>query len=261
MKIHQIRNATLKLTYCDKVFLIDPWLMPKGAFGTFQMLPLYRCPDPAMETIPMPMCDLPMSVEEVLDGVDAYIITHVHPDHIDMSFDGIVGTSLDKSVTTFVQNESDCAVMQQNGFKDVRVLTQETQFDGVSLCKTEGLHGTIKPCGDSCGVVFKADGEKVLYVAGDTVWFEGVEKALVKHAPDVIIVNACAATLIDEGRLIMDVGDIEKVRQEAPDAVIVASHMDTVPHATLTRKTLQEALAKRAVQDVIIVKDNETLSF
>ena len=30
MKIQQIRNATLKLSYGGKVFLIDPWLAAKG---------------------------------------------------------------------------------------------------------------------------------------------------------------------------------------------------------------------------------------
>lgn len=30
MKIQQIRNATLKITYGDTVFLLDPWLQDKG---------------------------------------------------------------------------------------------------------------------------------------------------------------------------------------------------------------------------------------
>lgn len=31
----------------------------------------------------MPMVDLPMPKEELLKGVDAYIITHFHPNNID----------------------------------------------------------------------------------------------------------------------------------------------------------------------------------
>ena len=36
MKIHQIRNATIIVTYNDKRFLIDPWLMPKGFMPGFE---------------------------------------------------------------------------------------------------------------------------------------------------------------------------------------------------------------------------------
>ena len=33
MKLTQIRNATNRLEYADKTFLIDPWLMPKHQFS------------------------------------------------------------------------------------------------------------------------------------------------------------------------------------------------------------------------------------
>ena len=33
MKIQQIRNATLKINYAGKFFLIDPWLVEKNKFG------------------------------------------------------------------------------------------------------------------------------------------------------------------------------------------------------------------------------------
>lgn len=33
-QIQQIRNATIKLSYGGYIFLIDPWLAPKGATGS-----------------------------------------------------------------------------------------------------------------------------------------------------------------------------------------------------------------------------------
>ena len=36
MKIHQIRNATIIITYNNKRFLIDPWLMPKDFMPGFE---------------------------------------------------------------------------------------------------------------------------------------------------------------------------------------------------------------------------------
>ena len=39
MDIQQIRNATLKIVYQGKTFLIDPWLCGKGSFGSFEDIP------------------------------------------------------------------------------------------------------------------------------------------------------------------------------------------------------------------------------
>ena len=96
MKITQIRNATNRLVYAGKTFLIDPWLSPSHMF-TFADVPghPYHIPDQVKEHLPMPFYDLPMSTEEILKDVDCVIVTHLHPDHIDISFaDGTVGAPL-----------------------------------------------------------------------------------------------------------------------------------------------------------------------
>ena len=98
MKIQQIRNATMRIEYAGKTFLTDPWLAAKGTMGTFRaMQDVFRCEADKLD-IPMPMTDLPMPREDVLQGIDAYICTHVHPDHIDMTPDGDVGTYLNKEL-------------------------------------------------------------------------------------------------------------------------------------------------------------------
>ena len=50
MKLTQIRNATNRLEYADKTFLIDPWLMPKHQFS-FVDIPgkPYHVPDEMKE--------------------------------------------------------------------------------------------------------------------------------------------------------------------------------------------------------------------
>ena len=59
MNIQQIRNATLRITYAGKTFLIDPWLAGKGEMGTFRSLGgLFRCESDKWD-VPMPMCGLP----------------------------------------------------------------------------------------------------------------------------------------------------------------------------------------------------------
>ena len=121
MKIQQIRNAMVRIRYAGKTFLTDPWLAPRGSMGTFRDYPMFRC-RPERLDLPLPLCDLPMPVADILTGVDAYIVTHVHPDHIDMAADGSVGAPLDNAIEC-VTAEPDpekrlirTAVYVQNGF-------------------------------------------------------------------------------------------------------------------------------------------------
>ena len=261
MKIQQIRNATLKLTYGGKTFLIDPWLIGAMKFGRFIDIPgkPFSTPDPVREQIPMPLCDLPASVEEILRGVDYYIVTHIHPDHIDMAPDGTLGKPLDKNVPVFAQNDADAEALERSGFKFVEILG-ENILDAIKLTKTPARHGTVTPCGEACGLIFQAPDEKTLYLAGDTVWFGGVRDLLKTFRPDVVIVNACAAELKGNGRLIMNDEDIDCITQTLPPAQIIVSHMDNVAHATITRHEMRGLLARRGV-DYLMPADGETLEF
>ena len=152
--------------------------------------------------------------------------------------------------------------MKVSGFTDVRLLSEQgTTVQGVKLTKIAGCHGTIEPCGPSCGVVLEAEGEPTVYLVGDTVWFDSVEQALRTYRPAVIVVNACAAYLKKNGRLIMNADDIELIRRVCPDAWIIASHMDTVAHAALTRYSLRLVLEAKGLDNVYIPDDGETYVF
>lgn len=255
MLIHQIRNATLIITYKDKKFLIDPWLMPKDYMPGFEMA--------VNANVRQPRVELPLSVEKIVD-VDAVILTHFHPDH----WDEFATKAIDKKIPFFVQNEVDQKQIQSLGFSDVRVVSVSgTEFDGITLYKTFGQHGKreiIKPlceqvnmAYDAMGVVFKAKNEKTLYVAGDTIWCEEVVEAIDKFAPDVIVVNACGATLLNGERIIMNDEDVKTLTEYAPKAVIIASHMDTVSHLTVTRNDIR----KMKLNNVLVPEDNEIMEF
>lgn len=125
-----IRNATGKLTYNDTTFLIDPFFAAKNSFpgfeGTFN----------SQQRVPL--VDLPKSVNEILNDVDAVVVTHTHPDH----WDEAAAKSINKDTPIFVQNASDQALIQSQGFKDVRVLSDTATFEGVTLSHRNATHGT-----------------------------------------------------------------------------------------------------------------------
>lgn len=283
MKFQQIRSATVKIEYAGKTFLVDPWLTRQHLSGCFAVMPLlvamnrkgdprkkpvidhsatWKVADPRHTWIMVPRCPLPMPVKEINRGVDYYLCTHVHMDHIGLSPSGKGCERMDKRIPIFAQSQQDADYLAYSGMKDVRVLWKVARLGDMELIKVKAVHGTEKPCGDASGYIFRSPGEKTLYLCGDTVWCPEVKETIEQYRPQVIITNNCAAVLRDYGRLIMDDADLYEVYKAAPDAAIIASHMDNVPHATLTRKTLREKLAARGIsQAILIPEDGESYEF
>lgn len=150
------------------------------------------------------------------------------------------------------------------GFEHVAAFESESMTIGdVAIHKTKAVHGdndaVVKKMGEVCGYVFEAPGEKCLYFAADTVYCPEVEQAIRKYHPEVIILNCCEATT-PLGRLIMNLSDVEKVCQAAPDAIVMASHLDSVNHALLTRKDIKAFADERGLSMLRVPEDGECLS-
>lgn len=264
MQIQQIRNGTNKIIYGDRTFLMDPYLGEKGALGALAEVSgqPYKTPDPVKMQLPMPFYSLPDTIEEILAGVDYYLFTSLAADHIDRAADGTVGALLDKKIPALVQNETDAALLRKSGFADVQVVSEDgTELGEITLVKTAACHGKIIPTGDTMGVVFLKEGEKALYVAGDTIWYDGVRQVLQDFKPRVVVVNGCAATLLGCGRLSMDDEDIESVSRNLPDAVVYVTHMDNDAAACITRHEMRGRLTSRGVTSYIMPRDGQIIHF
>lgn len=260
VQLQQIRNATVKITYGDTTFLIDPMLSKKGTYPGFE--------DTYRSNLRNPLVDLPMSVEDVLAGVDAVIVTHTHLDH----WDDATQEALPKGIPLFAQNQADATLIRTQGFTNVRVLSDTAEFGGVKLNKTGGQHGTDEMfavpevatfLGDAMGVVFEAPGHKTLYLVGDTIWRNEVDQALTQYAPEVIVINAGYATMSDyDGSIIMGKEDVVRAAKAMPDATIVATHMDAINHMAQTRVELREFAQQNGVADrVEVPEDGESVKF
>jgi len=260
LNLQQVRNATVKITYGDTTFLIDPMLAKKGAYPGFENT--YR------SNLRNPLVDLTESPEQVIAGVDAVIVTHTHLDH----WDDAAQKALPKDIPLFAQHEEDAQLIRSQGFKNVRVLTNEAEFGGVKISKAGGQHGTdemyavpalAKPLGEAMGVVFQAPGYKTLYLAGDTIWRPEVDQAIEKFQPEVIVLNAGKAKMSGyEGSIIMGEEDVLRATQVAKDAKIVAVHMDAINHMSLTRDELRSYVQKHGIESrVDIPADGAALQF
>ncbi|MGJ9385943.1 MBL fold metallo-hydrolase [Salipaludibacillus sp. CF4.18] len=244
MNIQQIRNATLVIKYAGKKFLVDPFLGEKGAYPPF--------PNSARQDQNNPLDSLPVPINEIINDIDAVIVTHLHLDH----WDDAAKEALPKEIKLFVQNEDDAKEVQSAGFQNVEVLQGDTIFEGIRLIKTKGEHGRgamVNLMGQVSGVVFKHQDEKTLYVAGDTVWFEGVLETINAYKPGVLVVNAGDNQFLEGGSIVMGKEDVYEVHQAAPDATIIAVHMESANHWGLSKEELKNFVVEKGFSSQVFV--------
>lgn len=262
--LQHVRNATIKLTSGDTTFLIDPMLAETGAYEGF--------PNSYRSYLRNPLTPLPMPVKDVLEGVDAVILTHTHLDH----WDKAAQDALPKNIPFYVQNEEDAKIVRGQGFSNVRIMKPSDEFGGIKLERAATQHGTNamyadpvlgKLLGDVMGVVFTTRNGKRAYLAGDTIWFKGVDDALAKHKPDIIILNSGGASVDMEkfkesSEIIMGKDDVLKMAKVMPNSNIVAVHMDAINHMTVDRKDLAEFVRENGIGDKVLIPfDGEKITF
>lgn len=85
-----------------------------------------------------------------------------------------------------------------------------------------------------------------------------LQYASVSFMIDPWLMNACDARTRAGGRLIMDAADVKMTCDCRLESIVIASHMDTVSHAYLTRAQLRDVLAgTRYDAQVLIPEDGE----
>lgn len=251
MHIQLIRHATLKLTYGGHTFLVDPMLSSAHTLPTTPNTP---------NQVSNPLVELPFSVEKVLEGVDALIVTHTHPDHLDVE----AVSKLPKHLPLFCQPPDD-EKLRQLGFEQVIVVEDETNWQGIQLRRTGGQHGTGeigKQMGPVSGFVLRGKEEPTYYLAGDTIWCVEVEQTLQTDQPKVITLFGGAARFLVGDPITMTKEDIAKVAQAAQGSQIVVAHMETWNHCLLSRKELREYVTEKSLSGQVHVPDDgEGLDF
>ena len=250
MIIQQIRNATLKIKYSSITFLIDPWLQDQGTGFSAKAV------RPEMKGIKCPMNALPDTSDRILKDVDYCLVTHLHFDHFCPDY-------LPKDLRIIAQNHEDAEKIRQMGFENAAAFESEhLSIDGVAIHKTKAIHGdseeVVKKMGEVCGYIFESPGEKCLYLAADTIYCQEVEQTIKRYQPEVIILNCCEATT-PLGRLIMNLSDVENVCQAAPEAIVIASHLNSVNHALLTRKDIIEFANEKGLSAIKVPEDGECI--
>lgn len=163
-------QASFILKLGRTVTLIDPFLDPVEGR---RVPPLFRPADAA-------------------EIVDLVCCTHDHGDHIDPV--AVAGLAEHTSVT-FVAPRAHVERMRSLGVTEGRLVAlndgEKASVDGLTICAIKGAHEFFEETADGLflflGYVIEGAG-KVVYHAGDTVWWEGLQQRLSQWTFDVAMV-------------------------------------------------------------------------
>ncbi|MFC5452200.1 MBL fold metallo-hydrolase [Paenibacillus aestuarii] len=244
MKLQLVRHATLWLQYAGLQLLIDPMFSGAGANP-----PIANSTNDRRN----PLVPLPLDLLTLLQP-DAILVTHLHRDH----WDEAAIATLPKSTPLFCQ-PGDEAAITSSGFTAVAPIQESFVFQGVTISRTGGQHGTgdigVK-MGQVSGFVLQAEDEPTLYIAGDTIWCEDVRQALDAYKPDVTVVNAGGAQFAVGDPITMNADDVVQCCQYAPYTRVIAVHMDTINHCLVTRADLRERLASEGLLEQVAIPED-----
>jgi len=250
MQIQLVRSATVRVSMAGVVLLIDPWLAAKGEGRSYA------------GHIRSPLVDLPMPVRAVVEGVDAVLVSHLHSDHFDAAAVQAIPPG-----TPVLAPGRDAAGLRALGAAGVTPVIEAAAVGPVEITLTPGRHGpdeVLAAMGEVSGFLLRAPDEPSLYWVGDSQLCDEVREVIRRERPEVIVVHACGADWEGAGPLVMDAAMVLETVRLTPSATVVATHLDAVDHATVSRADLEHAAAgldwsqRRRLR---IPADGETLEF
>ena len=262
MKIHHIRNATFVIESGTNHILIDPMLSEQGTLPPFAYF--------RHKLMRNPLVPLPDNASVILDKVTLCLVTHsqkfgiellTHTDH----FDKPGRSFLQKNNIPVVCRKQDAVYMNKNRIHVESKLDywQAEEFLGGKITAIPAKHGHSwmhNLMANGAGFFLELPDEPSIYISGDTVYTDDVNRALTELKPDIAVVAAGSASLDLGGPILMPLKEIITFIQKAPDKVI-ANHMESLNHCPTTRSILRQELGKEnLLSKTFIPNDGETLT-
>jgi len=263
MKIHHLRNATFVIESGVNFILIDPMLSKQGKLPPFSVI--------RHKARFNPLVPLPENSKEILNKVTHCLITHSqtfgvkalqHTDHLDIPGENF----LRKNNIPVGCRQHDAAYLKKYDINveiELDYWRTEKFLDGeITTVPAQHGHGWIHNLmANGNGFFLHLPEEPSIYISGDTVYTEDVERALTELKPDIAVMASGSARL-DVGKpILMSLEELIAFARRAPGKVI-ANHLEALNHCPTTRIQLKEALEKKGLlSKTYVPEDGETLIF
>lgn len=251
MILQLIRNATLRLAYANETILIDPDLAAAYTRPSFT------------GRSANPMVGLPLPIATITQSLSLILVSHLHRDHFD-------AVELLPASLPLLCQPGDEERIAARGCTHVIPVAETIQWNQIQITRVGGHHGTGavgQIMGAVSGFVLTAAGEPTLYWAGDTINGPDVAQNIARFRPAVIITHSSGATWPDDSGarqlIVMDAAQTIAVCRAAPASTIIATHMEALDHATVSRAALRAAADAAGIDraQLLIPADGETITY
>ena len=242
VRLTYIGGPTLLIEIAGIRLLTDPTFDPPGDYqaGAFTHSKLIG---PAIDA-------------SALGNTDAVLLSHDHHfDNLDR-----IGRELLKSVRQVITTPEGAARLQANavGLESWQSISiPASNGKAVRITGTPARHGpAVGERGPTTGFLISwGDSlEPLMYVSGDTVWYEGVEETLQKYPHirlAVLFVGAAQIPLVP-APLTFTAKEAVRVSAGLPEALIVPVHFEGWKHLKESKEDLTQAFARAGRYDHLL---------
>ncbi len=201
-----------------------------------------------------PLVPLPEHYNQWLDQVDACLLTHQHPDHLDLK------------AKRWIKQHNIPLLIHPQDYKKLRKegLPVELHTDhnfGIQIKPVRAQHGPGLIgwlMGKGTGWLIKADNHPSLYITGDTIYTPELEQVLAHEKPQVVIAPAGAANFGLGPDILFPFPQLIQLANQVSGALIF-NHLEALDHCLITRGQLREALPTSQYPNVYIPQDGELI--
>jgi len=257
MKIHHLRNATFVIESGTYFILIDPMLCKQGKLPPFSVMRH----KPRLN----PIVPLPENASQILNNVTHCLITHSrtfgikalqHTDHLDANGESF----LKKENIPVVCPSQDSAYLKKSGLNVEMQLTywEPEPFLGGDITAVPAQHGRgwiHNLMANGAGFYLQLPKEPSIYISGDTVYTDSVDRALTEFKPDIAVMASGSASLDVGGPILMPLEELITFARQAPGKVI-ANHLEALNHCPTTREQLKETLKNNDLLSKTFIPDD-----
>jgi len=238
LRLTYIGTATLLIEFGGLRFLTDPAFDPPGAYTTGPVT-LTKTAGPAVEP-------------SALGSIAAVLLSHDHHfDNLDHT-----GRQLLPSATRVITTTAGAERLAGNAIGLEPWQTLDLPAPGgetITVTATPAQHGP--PVGERGPVIgfvltHSSDPENAIYISGDTVWFEGVEK-VIDRFPGIrvaVLFMGAAHVPVLPTNITLTADEAVFIAKSLPQAVIVPVHFEGWKHFTESRTQIAQTFADAGLE-------------